>query len=109
MNGQTDGCSGPLTEDGLALPRSTSVSTLLLSVCWRVILSVRSFFLYLVFLFCFSFPQFFGIGFSLLLASVSSHLTEGPVSYVSLRDQTLGGEALLHLDPRTLLRLEITL
>lgn len=105
MNGQTDGCSGPLTEDGLTLPRSTSVLTLLLSVCWRVILSVRSFFLYLVF---FSFPQFFGIGFSLLLASVSSHLTEGLVSNVSLRDQTLG-EQLLHLDPRTLLRLEITL
>lgn len=73
--------------DSSLLPWSTSVLTLLLSVCWRVILSVW-WFSFTLFIFFFS-PCFWDRIFS-SLASVCSHLTEGLVNYVSLRDQTLG-------------------
>lgn len=105
MNGQTDGCSGPLTEDGLSsftlinLCLTTAFVCLLEGHCVRLVI-----FLYLVFFF---FPQVFGIGFSLVLASVCSHLTEGLVSYFSLRDQTLGEPSRTWI--LELLRLEITL
>lgn len=89
VNGQTDGCSGPLTEDGLA---PFTLINLCLNTAFVCLLEGH-FVCLVIFLTLFSppppSPKFCGIGFSLLLASVCSHLT-GLVSYVSLRDQSLG-------------------
>lgn len=84
---QADGCSGPLTEEGLTLTpislcRNTAFVCLLEGsfVSW-----------FLVFFFSFSLVFFLGGGgFSLYWASISSHLT-GHFSYISHQESNTEG------------------